>query len=279
MAYPTIDKPYGYKPINLIGGQPFSGSTRMYSVNYNNSAAIFYGDPVTLSGGNIVIPTLPVNSTAANNTIGIFLGCYFTNPATKQRLYSQYLPSGTLAGDITVIVADDPDIVVRCAVTASAGSTLVSSANTINIGSNMVGNSSVTGSTATGNSANGVIAATAAGASTAGFRVLGLATDTQVSYGAAYSSGTGTTSLVVTGLPVGAVLPVGAEVFNVVFGGLQYTGSFLTAASTVTTTGSTTLTVTASTATVAGTVAVVVTPEVLVKVNFGVHRYNIAAGT
>jgi hypothetical protein len=279
MAYPTIDKPYGYKPINLIGGQPFSGSTRMYSVNYNNSAAIFYGDPVTLSGGNIVIPTLPVNSTAANNTIGIFLGCYFTNPATKQRLYSQYLPSGTLAGDITVIVADDPDIVVRCAVTASAGSTLVSSANTINIGSNMVGNSSVTGSTATGNSANGVIAATAAGASTAGFRVLGLATDTQVSYGAAYSSGTGTTSLVVTGLPVGAVLPVGAEVFNVVFGGLQYTGSFLTTASTVTTTGSTTLTVTASTATVAGTVAVVVTPEVLVKVNFGVHRYNIAAGT
>jgi hypothetical protein len=279
MAYPTIDKPYGYKPINLIGGQPFAGSTRMYSVNYNNSAAIFYGDPVTLSGGNIVIPTLPVNSTAANNTIGIFLGCYFTNPATKQRLYSQYLPSGTLAGDITAIVADDPDLVLRCAVTASAGSLVISSANTINIGSNMAGNSSVTGSTATGNSANGVIAATAAGASTLGFRVLGLATDTQISYGATYSSGTGTTSLVVTGLPVGAVLPVGAEVFNVVFGGLQYTGSFLTAASTVTTTGSTTLTVTASTATVSGTVAVVVTPEVLVKVNLGVHRYNIAAGT
>lgn len=279
MAYPTIDKPYGYKPVNLIGGQPFAGSTRMYSVNYNNSAAIFYGDPVTLSGGNIVIPTLPVNSTAANNMVGVFLGCYYTNPATKQRLYSQYLPAGTLAGDITAIVADDPDVVLRCAVTASAGSVVVSSANTINIGSNMVGNSSVTGSTATGNSSNGVIAATAAGASTAGFRVLGLATDTQVSYGATYSSGTGTTSLVVTGLPVGTVLPVGSEVFNVVFGGLQYTGSFLTAASTVTTTGSTTLTVTASTATVSGTVAVVVTPEVLVKVNFGVHRYNIAAGT
>ena len=277
MAYPTIDKAYGYKPVNLIGGQPFAGSTRMYSVNYNNSAAIFYGDPVTLSGGNIVIPTLPVNS--SNTMLGIFLGCYYTNPATKQRLYSQFLPSGTLAGDITAIVADDPDIVIRCVVTASAGSTTVSSANTINIGSNMAGNSSVTGSTSTGNSTNGVIAATAAGASTLGFRVLGLATDTQVSYGATYSSGTGTTSLVVTGLPVGAVLPVGTEVFNVVFGGLQYTGSFLTAASTVTTTGSTTLTVTASTATVSGTVAVVVTPEVLVKVNFGVHRYNIAAGT
>jgi len=274
MAYPTIDKPYGYKPINLIGGQPFSGSTRNYPVPYNNAAAIFYGDPVVLTNGYIGLPTLPVNST--NVIVGIFLGCYYTNPATKQRLFSQYLPAGTLAGDITAIVADDPDVVLRCAVTASAGSTLVSSANSINVGNNMVGNSSVTGSTATGNSANGVIVATAAGATTAGFRVLGLATDTQVSYGGTYVSGTGTTSLGVSGLAVGTVLPAGAEVFNVVFGGLQYTGSFLTAASTVTTTGTTTLTVTASTATVAGTVAVVVTPEVLVKINFGCHRYNLA---
>ena len=29
MAYPTIDKPYGFKPINLIGGQVFAGSTRV----------------------------------------------------------------------------------------------------------------------------------------------------------------------------------------------------------------------------------------------------------
>ena len=279
MAYPTVSGAYGYKPVNLIGGQPFSGSTRMYSVNYNNSAAIFYGDPVTLAGGNIVIPTLPVNATAADTIIGIFLGCYYTNPATKQRLYSQYLPVNTLAGDITAVVADDPDVVLRCAVTASAGSTLISSANSINIGSNMVGNSTVVGSTSTGNSTNGVIAATAAGAATAGFRVLGLAMDTQVSYGATYASGTGTTTLNVTGLPVNTVLPVGSEVVNVVFGGTQYTGSFVTTAATVTTTGSTALTVTASTATVAGSVAVVVTPEVLVKVNFSVHRYNVAAGT
>lgn len=274
MAYPTVDKAYGYKPVNLIGGQPFAGSTRMYPVPYNNSAAIFYGDPVTLSNGFIVLPTLPVNST--NTIVGIFLGCYFTNPATKQRLYSQFLPANTLAGDITAIVADDPDTILRCAVTASAGSTVISSANSINVGSNMVGNSSVVGSVTTGNSTNGVIVATAAGASTAGFRVLQLATDTQQSYGGTYVSGTGTTTLTVSGLPVGTVLPAGSEVFNVVFGGLQYTGSFLTAASTVTTTGNTALTVTASTATVTGSVAVVVTPEVLVKVNFGVHRYNIA---
>jgi hypothetical protein len=34
MAYPTVDKPYGLKPINLIGGQVFAGSTRMYNITY-----------------------------------------------------------------------------------------------------------------------------------------------------------------------------------------------------------------------------------------------------
>ena len=28
MAYPTVSAPYGLKPINLIGGQVFAGTTR-----------------------------------------------------------------------------------------------------------------------------------------------------------------------------------------------------------------------------------------------------------
>lgn len=274
MAYPTVDAPYGYQPVNLIGGQVFAGSTRMYRINYAYNTSIFFGDPVTLTNGSIVLPSLPVNST--NTIVGFFLGCSYTDPVTKQKRFSQYWPASTLTGDAVAYVADDPDVVLKTAVTASAGSLVISSANSINVGSNMVGNSSVVGLISTGNSRNGVIAATAAGATTAGFRVLGLVPDTQSSFGATYVSGTGTTSLVVSGLPVGTILPVGTEVFNSIGDGLQYTGSFLTAASTVTTSGNTTLTVTAATTAVAGTVAIVVTPEVLVKVNFGVHRYNIA---
>jgi hypothetical protein len=278
MAYPTIDKPYGYKPVNLIGGQPFAGSTRMYPVIYNNTAAIFYGDPVSLTTGNAIISTLPVTST--NTIVGIFLGCYYTNPATKQRLYSQYLPAGTLAGDITAIVADDPDVVLRCAVTAAANSQVISSANSLNIGTNLIGNSGATtvGSTATGNSVNGVIASTTANTtSTVGFRVLGLVPDTQVSYGSTYVSQVAATSVTLASLPSGVTIPVGAEVFNVVFGGLQYTGAIVGTAVT-TTTANTTLSVattTGLTTTVGAGIAVVVTPEVLVKVNFGSHRYNV----
>ena len=276
MAYPTIEKPYGYRPVNLIGGQPFSGSTRQYRINYNYGTSIFFGDPVTLTNGSITLPTLPVNS--SNTIVGVFVGCEYTNPVTKQRTFAQYWPANTTAGDAVAYVVDDPDTVFRAVVTASANSLVISSANSINVGTNMLGNSGATivGSTTTGNSLNGVIVATTAAASTAGFRVLGLVQDTQYSVSGTYASGTGTTSLGVSGLPVGAVIPAGSEVFNVIGNGFQYTGSFLTAASTVTTSGTTTLTVTASTATVAGTVAVVTTPEVLVKVNFGVHRYNIA---
>jgi hypothetical protein len=32
MAYPTVDKPYGLKPINLIGGQVFAGATRQMEI-------------------------------------------------------------------------------------------------------------------------------------------------------------------------------------------------------------------------------------------------------
>lgn len=276
MPYPTVASPYGYKPVNLIGGQVFAGSTRNYPISYAYNTSIYYGDPIVLTTGYATLPSLPVNST--NVIVGIFLGCSYTNPATKQKVFSQYWPAGTLAGDAVAIVADDPDVVLRTTVAAATNSTSIASANSINVGSNLIGNSgaNIVGSAVTGNSVNGVVVATAAGATTAGFRVLGLVPDTQYSAGCTYSSGTGSTSLVVTGLNIGTVIPIGSEVFNVIGGGLQYTGSFLTAASTVTTTGSTTLTVTASTTTVAGTLAIVTTPEVLVKVNFGVHRYNLA---
>jgi hypothetical protein len=190
-------------------------------------------------------------------------------------LFSQYYPGSVTAGDITAIVVDDPDVVLKVVATAAAGSATVASFSQLLVGGNVVGGTQ-TGSVSTGNSGMGVVAAAAVAASTAGFRVLQLVPDTQVVTSGTYVSGTGTTSLVVSGLPVGTYLPIGTDVYNVINGQEQFTGSSLTAASTVTTTGNTTLTVTASTATVAGTVALVQTPEALVKTNFGAHRYNIA---
>ena len=84
MAYPVVDAPYGLKPLNLIGGQVFAGSTRMYPIQYGYSTDIFYGDFVVLSRGFATRASV-TTGTGLNQTVGIFLGCTFTNPVTKQK--------------------------------------------------------------------------------------------------------------------------------------------------------------------------------------------------
>jgi hypothetical protein len=275
MAYPTISATYGYKPVNLIGGQVYAGSTRNLPIQYNSTNAIFYGDLVYLNAGYIDRITYPLNST--NTTVGVFLGCYYTNPTTKQRLFSQYYPGLVTAGDITAIVADDPDLVIQCAVATGAATGVIGSASSLLLGGNVVGTTTL-GSTSTGNGTGAVIATTAQAATTAGFRIVGLVPDTQITSSGTYVNGgaAASTSVGISGLTVGQIIPLGTDIFNLVNGQLQYTGATTTASTTVSTTGTTAITTTAIATQVAGTVALVQTPEVLVKLNFGTHRYNIA---
>lgn len=271
MAYPTVSAPYGFKPVNLIGGQVFAGSTRQLPISYGYATSIYNGDFVQLSSGSVAILANTITSSVA---VGVFLGCSFTDPVTKQKRFSQYWPGGTLAGDAVAVVCDDPDTIFKVAVVTAAGTPTISSGSYLLVGQNMAGNTS-TGSAVTGNSAGGVVAA----ATSAGnFRVLAQVPDTQISTGATYVSGTGTTTLTVSGLSIGQVLPVGTDVFQLVNGQLQFTGSVLTAAATVSSTTSQALTVSASTATLSTSnpVVLVQTPEVLVKVTFGAHRYYVA---
>jgi hypothetical protein len=277
MAYPTVDAPYGYKPVNLIGGQVFAGSTRMYPIQYAYGTSLFYGDPVTLSAGYVNISSLPVNTT--NTIVGVFLGCSYTNPTTKQKLFSQYWPASTATGDAVAYIADDPDIIIRTSVATAANAVTIGSLPSLLVGQNVVGNSGATivGAVTNGNSKNGVVTATANTAN-AGFRVIGLVPDSQINTSCTYVSGgaAAATSVTVSGLTVGQVIPSGTDIFNVDASGfLQYVGACTSGSTTVSSATSQSFTTTAITTQVAGTVALVQSPEVLVKINFNVHRYNI----
>ena len=131
MAYPTISKPYGLKPVNLIGGQVFAGATRQIaittaSVNYNT--ALYNGQVVELAtSGTVVASTLEnqADPTTVPGVLGVFLGCRYTNPVTKQPTYSQFWP-GFASGvtDAFAYISDDPDALYRVAsVGATANST------------------------------------------------------------------------------------------------------------------------------------------------------------
>lgn len=285
MAYPNIDVPYGLKPVNLIGGQVFAGSTRNMPISYNYGTAIYYGDLVTLgttgSNAGFVIPSPTSTSLVLKSTIGVFLGCYYTNAVTKQRLWSQFYPGNVTAGDITAIICDDPDTVFKAVAVASASSNVISSFPSGMVGLNAVINTPV-GNASSGNSGIGLVAAnaTVAVASGGALRILSLVPDTQINTGCTFVSTT-TTSFVVSGLTVGQVIPVGTDIFQLLNGQAQQlgVGVAVATANTVTTTGNTTLAITTAvttTPTAGAVINLVQSPEVLVKLNFGVHNYYAA---
>jgi hypothetical protein len=274
MAYPVIDAPYGLKPINLIGGQVFAGSTREYPITNGYSTNIFYGDFVGLSRGEIV--RLSVSTGTAGNQTGIFLGCSFTNPVTKQKQFQQYWPASTAAGDAVAIVCDDPDAVFK-GVVCSATTAVASGARAM-IGQNlaMINNS---GLTTTGNSRNAVLAPsdTPATTSTLPLRVLGLVTDTAVTLGTVTYTSISTATVTCSALPF--ALPVGTDVGSLDANG-QYisSGSFVDTAASA---GATSFILNQAPAVAfaaSSTLVLVQYPEILVKINHGQHQYYAATG-
>jgi len=276
MAYPVVSAPYGLLPQNLIGGQVFAGSTRMYNIQYGYATDIFYGDFVVLSRGFATRASVSTG-TSLNQTVGIFLGCTYTNPTTKQKLFSQYWPASTAAGDCQVYILDDPDAVFK-AVVCSSGTTVASGAMAM-IGTNVSAINN-TGNTNTGNSANAVLAPSDTPVTTTlPLRVIGLVTDTAVSLGTATYS-TGTTTLTVSALPF--ALPVGTDVSVLTTSGqLAQTGSFVDTAAAA---GATSVvlnqaaTFTLNSGVYTSTVVFTQYPEVLVKLNQGLHGYYSATG-
>ena len=272
MAYPVISAPYGLKPINLIGGQVFAGSTREYAIPYGYATDIFYGDIVGLTRGNV--QRLSVSTGTLGTVTGVFLGVSYTNPTTKQKQFAQNWVGGTVAGDAMAIVCDDPDTVFKAAVCSAT--TVIASGARAMVGQNlaMINN---TGNSNTGDSKNALLAPTATPATTDALpvRVLGVVPDTAVSLGTATYSSISTATVTCSALPF--ALPVGTDVGSLASNG-QYiaSGSFVATAAAA---GATTVVLNQAPVTAFGASSTLVFtqfPELLVKLNFGQHQYYAA---
>ena len=275
MAYPTVSAPYGLKPINLIGGQVFAGSTRELPIQYGYATNIFYGDFVVLSRGFATRAAVSTG-TGSNQVTGVFLGCSYTNPSTKQKTFSQYWPASTLAGDAVAIVCDDPDTVFK-AVVCSSGTTVASGGLAL-IGTNLSMIDNSTGNVNTGDSTNAVLAPTATPVtSILPVRCVGVVPDTSYSFTATGSSSTTTITLTGAGAP--QAIPVGTSVAYLASNGqVIQTSSFVSSAAVA---GATSVTLNAAIAVPgsvtaipsSSTVVFTVYPEILVKMNLLVHGY------
>jgi hypothetical protein len=181
MAYPTINSPYGFKPINRFDGIPYAGATLQYPITA--STAIYYGDTVKLVSGGTISQS---GATTTGTIIGVFVGCQYVN-SSGQTVQAQYCPSSGVTNPIAYVVVD-PVAEFKVAVTTTGNTSVVTGANATIIGANVAQTAYTAGSTATGDSVAAVVLPgnTLGNATTLPFRVVAVVPDT------AFANATGT---------------------------------------------------------------------------------------
>ena len=99
------DAAFGVRPTrHLTGGEI---RTEEYTISANQGTSIITGQVVeAVAGGGI-------EQAAAGDTqqLGVFGGCFYTDPTSSKPTYSAYYPASTNASDIVAYVYADPHIV------------------------------------------------------------------------------------------------------------------------------------------------------------------------
>ena len=96
------DAAFGFRPTrSLVGGEL---RTEEYAIAANHGTSIFTGQVVeAVAGGGI-------EQAAAGDTqqVGVFGGCFFTDPSTSKPTFKAFYPASTNASDIKATVHVDP---------------------------------------------------------------------------------------------------------------------------------------------------------------------------
>jgi len=160
----TTAAPYGLRPVNLIGGQPYAGSTRMMKIANAYAANIFYGQAVASNGNGFIQADTSTTALDATGVLGVFVGCTYTDPGLKYKVFKQYWPTGTVATDAEAYVVDDPDVVMQVQADEAVAQTA--------LGANIALVTSA-GSTTTGNSTTAADGSSVAATATLPLRIVG----------------------------------------------------------------------------------------------------------
>jgi len=99
---------FGLRPSRQLNGSPFINAQNRYRVASNNSTSIYQGDVVIPFASGNIGRAIANTSTAA---VGVFNGCFYTDPTTQKPTFKNYLPGSTVASDIVAFVIDAPDTV------------------------------------------------------------------------------------------------------------------------------------------------------------------------
>jgi hypothetical protein len=174
MAYPTIDKTYGLKPVNRLDGLPYAGAIRQIPISAGFATAILNGDTVAVDTNGYLIAKTATNT---GDSVGVLVGCSYVN-SSGQPVQGQYYPAAQSTSTALAFgyVVDDPNAVFK--VVATSGQTTVPTAYSRALVGANVALSVNTGSTNTGDSYYGIDGASAGTTATLPVRVIDVVPDT-----------------------------------------------------------------------------------------------------
>ena len=111
MAYPTVDKTYGLKPINRLDGLPYAGAIRQIPVAAAYATAILNGDTVSIDTNGYLVAKTTSNS---GDSVGVLVGCQYVN-SNGQTVEGQYYPAAASTSTALAFgyVVDDPNAVFK----------------------------------------------------------------------------------------------------------------------------------------------------------------------
>ena len=104
----NVSEKFGLRPYRKLDGTPLVGAQNRYTIASGYATAIYQGDLVEpLTSGNIQ----KHGANTSDAVVGVFNGCFYTDPTTQKPTFKNHYPGGIAADDITAFVIDDPDAV------------------------------------------------------------------------------------------------------------------------------------------------------------------------
>ena len=145
----SVATPFGASTNGTIVGAAFTNKVTHYKIKNAYGTSIFYGDFVKWGDDNPNTTVQKDTGTTSLTPIGVFLGCAYTDPNTKQFTPNQMFTASIAADDIVAYVCTDPFVIMQmqcdgaadqddlgknCAVVQTAGSTAIGrSKNSVDI--------------------------------------------------------------------------------------------------------------------------------------------------
>ena len=106
----NVEEKFGLKPVRSLDGSDFINAQNRYRIASGYSTAIFQGDLVTPVTGGGIERHIAGSTTAV---VGVFNGCFYTDPTTQKPTWKNYYPASVVASDIMAFVIDSPDQVYK----------------------------------------------------------------------------------------------------------------------------------------------------------------------